>query len=94
VNEDENIFILAIDVNGALQVMKKIPEAISIFIMAPDDDTLKLRLKNRLTDNEDVINKRFKIAKEEMEYIKHYDYCVINYSLDVAVKEIEGILKG
>ncbi len=87
------VFILAIDVKGALQVIKKIPEAISIFIMAPDDETLKLRLKNRDTDGEDVINKRFKIAKEEMEYIKHYDYCVVNFSLDVAVKEIESILK-
>ncbi len=87
------ICILAIDVKGALQVMKKIPEAVTIFIKAPDDETLKLRLKNRLTDSEDVINKRFEIAKEEMEYIKHYDDCVINCSLDVAVKEIESILK-
>jgi len=87
------VFILAIDVKGALQVMKKIPEAISIFILAPDDETLQLRLRNRLTDDEDVINKRFEIAKEEMKYAKHYNYCVINYSLDIAAKEIESILK-
>ena len=48
VGDNGRIFILAIDVEGALQVMRKIPEAISIFIMAPDDETLKLRLKNRL----------------------------------------------
>ncbi len=91
--DSDGIFILAIDVKGALQVMKKVPEAVSIFIMAPDDETLKLRLRNRHTDNEDAIRKRFEIAKEETKYIKHYDYCVINFRLDDAVKEIESILK-
>ena len=91
--ENEEILILAIDVKGALQVIDKMPEAISIFINAPDDETLKLRLKNRLTDDDAVIDRRFIVAKEEMEYSKYYDYCVINDRLDDAVKEIEGILK-
>ena len=90
--ENKEILILAIDVKGALQVIGKMPEAISIYIMAPDDETLKLRLKNRLTDNDTVIDKRFIVAKEEMENSKYYDYCVINDRLDDAVKEIEGIL--
>jgi guanylate kinase len=64
--ENKEILILAIDVKGALQVIDKMPEAISIFIMAPDDKTLKLRLKNRLADNDTVIDKRFIVAKEEM----------------------------
>ena len=90
--DNEEILILAIDVKGALQVIDKMPEAISIFISAPDDETLKLRLKNRRTDDDAVIDKRFIVAKEEMEYSKYYDYCVINDKLDDAVKEIEGIL--
>ena len=90
--ENKEILILAIDVKGALQVIDKMPEAISIFINAPDDETLKLRLKNRRTDDDAVIDKRFIVAKEEMEYSKYYDYCVINDKLDDAVKEIEGIL--
>ena len=90
--DNEEILILAIDVKGALQVIDKMPEAISIFINAPDDETLKLRLKNRRTDDDAVIDKRFIVAKEEMEYSKYYDYCVINDRLDDAVKEIEGIL--
>ena len=91
--DNEEILILAIDVKGALQIMDKMPEAISIFIEAPDDETLKLRLKNRLTDDDAVIDRRFIVAREEMEYSKYYDYCVINDRLDDAVKEIEGILK-
>lgn len=90
--ENKEILILAIDVKGALQVIDKMPEAISIFIMAPDDKTLKQRLKNRLADNDTVIDKRFIVAKEEMGNSKYYDYCVINDRLDDAVKEIEGIL--
>jgi len=90
--DNEEILILAIDVKGALQVIDKMPEAISIFINAPDDETLKLRLKNRRTDDDAVIDKRFIVAKEEMEYSKYYDYCVINDKLDDAVKEIEDIL--
>ncbi len=90
--DNGEILILAIDVKGALQIMDKMPEAISIFIKAPDDETLKLRLKNRLTDDDSVIDKRFIVAREEMEYSKYYDHCVINDRLDDAVKEIEGIL--
>ncbi len=93
VADDSKIFLLAIDVKGAMQVMKKRPEAVYIFIKAPDDETLKQRLKNRLTEDDEIINKRFMAAKEEMEASKHYDYCVINDRLDDAVKEIEGILQ-
>ncbi len=85
-------FILAIDVRGTLKIMEKIQEVTSIFIMTPDDDTLKQRLRMRLTDSEVEISRRFKHAKEEMEYSKYYDYCVINDKLDDAVKEIEKIL--
>jgi guanylate kinase len=91
--DNEEILILAIDVKGALQIMDKMPEAISIFIKAPDDETLKLRLKNRFTDDDAAIDKRFIVAREEMGYSKYYDYCVINDRLDDAVKEIEGILE-
>jgi guanylate kinase len=90
--DNDEILILAIDVKGALQIMERMPEAISIFIKTPDDETLKLRLKNRLTDDDSDIEKRFIVAKEEIENSKYYDYCVINDRLDDAVKEIEGIL--
>lgn len=91
--DEKKIFLLAIDVKGAMQIMKIRPDAVYIFIMAPDDDTLKLRLKKRLTEDDDMMNKRFMVAKEEMKSSKHYDYCVINDKLDEAVKEIERILQ-
>ena len=86
------IFILAIDVKGALQVMKKISEVTSIFIMPPDDETLRQRLRERLTDSDVDINKRLERANEELKYSKHYDFCVVNDQLDDAVKKIKGFL--
>ena len=91
--DEKIIFLLAIDVEGAMQIMKKRPDAIYIFIMAPDDETLKLRLKNRLTEDDEIINKRFMVAMEEMKFSAYYDYCVINDKLGDTVKEIEGILR-
>lgn len=87
-----DILILAIDVKGAVQVMKKMPEAVSIFIMAPDDETLKQRLRGRLTDDDAAVNERFAVAQDEMNYRNYYEYCVVNDKLEDTVKEIEGIL--
>jgi guanylate kinase len=86
------IFILAIDVKGALQVMKKISEVTSIFIMPPDDETLRQRLMERLTDSDVDIHKRLELANEELKYSKHYDFCVVNDQLDDAVKKIKEFL--
>jgi guanylate kinase len=86
------IFILAIDVKGALQVMKKISEVTSIFIMPPDDETLRQRLRKRLTDSDVDIHKRLELANEELKYSKHYDFCVVNDQLDDTVKKIKGFL--
>ena len=63
-NDNEEILLLAIDIKGALQIMDKMPDAISIFIKTPDDETLKRRLKNRLTDEDYDIDKRFIVARE------------------------------
>ncbi len=86
------IFILAIDVKGALQVMKKISEVTSIFIMPPDDETLRQRLRERLTDSDVDIRKRLELSNEELKYSKHYDFCVVNDQLDDTVKKIKGFL--
>lgn len=86
------IFILAIDVKGALQVMKKISDVTSIFIMPPDNDTLRKRLKQRLTESSIDINKRLEMVNEESKYSKYYDFCVVNDQLDDTVEKIKKIL--
>tara|TARA_B110000503_G_C7056685_1_gene374779 strand:- start:227 stop:814 length:588 start_codon:yes stop_codon:yes gene_type:complete len=81
-----------IDHQGADQIIKtaKAP-VLSIFIMPPNINVLATRLKARLQDNIDVINKRLRLAEEEMSYAKNYDYIVVNDDFDKAVKEIQHI---
>lgn len=85
--------ILDIEVQGALQVMKKRPDAVSIFIAPPSLEELEERLRNRGTDNEDKIQGRMARAREEMLLIPNYDYVVINDDVSKAVNEILEIIK-
>ncbi len=85
--------ILEIDVQGALNVMEKEPDAVSIFIAPPNEDALYERLKNRGSESEDEINKRIYAAKSEMQFKDRYKYIVINDNLDFAVEEIKNIMK-
>ena len=76
--EKGNDVILEIEVQGADQVMKKVPEALSIFILPPSLAELKKRLKNRGTDSDEVINCRVKEAEKEIALAHNYDYVIIN----------------
>ena len=86
--------LLEIDTQGALQVMKKCPEAISIFLLPPSLEELERRLRSRGTETEDKIKERLGEAQAEMAAAKHYKHTVINDTVDAAVKEIIGILNG
>jgi guanylate kinase len=88
--------LLEIDVQGALQVRHHYPDALLIFILPPDEPTLKQRLIDRGRDSHEDINKRFRAAKREIHMAKGsraFDYMVINDSLDRAVEEIAKIIK-
>ncbi len=85
--------ILEIEVQGALKVMQKRPDAVSIFIAPPDEETLFKRLKGRGTEGDEEILRRVKAAEWELSQKEHYDYIVVNDDLDTAVCEIEKIMK-
>ncbi len=88
--------LLDIDVQGALQVMKKKPEAVSIFIMPPSPKVLEMRLRNRSQaeqmTSETVIESRLAEAKNELEKIWDYKYALVNDVLDQAVAEMRAIV--
>lgn len=84
--------ILEIDVQGALQVKEKMPEAKLIFIMPPSLEVLKERLKGRNTETAEQIEKRFSKAEAEMNLRDRYDYSVVNDDLDTAVNEVHNII--
>lgn len=86
--------ILEIDTQGALQVKKKMPEAVLIFICPPSIETLENRLRGRHTEDEDAIQKRLQEVKIELERAKNFDYKVVNDDLEKAIKDLEKIIYG
>ena len=93
--------LLDIDVQGAMQVMKKLPEAVSIFILPPSPRVLEMRLRNRseaenvaakTITSEEVIEQRLAEAQHELKRIRSYKYALVNDVLDQAVKEMRAIV--
>ena len=84
--------ILEITVEGALEVKKKYPDCVLLFILPPSFEELRRRIVGRGTEEFDVIEKRLKQAQKEIEAVFEYDYYVLNDSLEEAVKNIETIL--
>ena len=92
-NEGKNI-ILEIEVQGAFQVKEKYGDAVLIFTMPPTLKELRRRLECRGTEDTNTIDKRIKRAEEELELLNRYDYLVINDTVDVAVRDIDCIVKA
>lgn len=92
-DKDEDL-LLEIDTQGALQVKKKMDNAVLIFILPPSVEELERRLRGRGTETEEAIQKRLNTVKSEMENAKFFNYKVINDEVDRAVEEIENIIKN
>ena len=88
--------LLDIDVQGAVLVMKKLPEAVSIFILPPSPQVLEMRLRNRSQaeqmTSETVIESRLAEAKNELKKIWDYKYALVNDVLDQAAAEMRAIV--
>ena len=84
--------ILEIEVQGAMQIKKKRPDAVMVFIAPPSFEELASRLRGRGTEDEAKVQKRLETAKGELEQKDKFDYVVVNDTVDRAVDEIKGIL--
>lgn len=84
--------ILEIEIQGALQVKKMYPEALLLFVMPPSADALKERLVGRGTETQDVIAQRLAISAKESQYMKEYDYLVINDKIEESVARVHAII--
>lgn len=85
--------LLDIDVNGAKQIKKAFPDAVTIFIMPPSVEVLRERLQNRGTDSDEVIKKRLNNAIGEIAQKDFYRHIVVNDNLDVAIDEMKDLIK-
>ncbi|HLJ66140.1 MAG TPA: guanylate kinase [Chloroflexota bacterium] len=86
--------LLKIDVQGAIQVRRRFPQAIFVFLAPPDADVLLQRLRARHTEAPDELDRRLADARFEMEQLPQYDYVVVNREddLDYAVAGLECII--
>ena len=84
--------VLEIDWQGAQQVRKRFPEAVSIFILPPSPEALHERLSNRGQDSEEIIQGRMREAVSEMSHYAEFDYLVINDDFDQALSELAAIV--
>jgi guanylate kinase len=88
--------LLDIDVQGALQVRSRMPEAVSIFVMPPNPKVLRTRLRNRSRAegvvNEAELYRRLSEASKEIENYREYGYILVNDILDRAVAQLEAIV--
>lgn len=86
--------ILEIEIQGALEIKKKFPTALLLFVMPPSAAELKKRLIGRGTETEEVIDRRLRRAVEEAQGIEEYEYIIINDDLDTCVKEMHSLIQG
>jgi len=90
--EEGKDLLLDIDVQGAAQIKRKIPGAVSIFILPPNRQELEKRLRTRSLDAEPVIQRRLVTASREIENYDKYDYILINDRLEESIDALKSIL--
>lgn len=84
--------VLDIDWQGAEQIRRTFPEAVSVFIVPPSLDVLKQRLSNRGQDNHEVISERMVKAQDEMSHYPEFDYLIVNDDFEKAAMELGAIV--
>lgn len=89
--EGRNV-ILEIEIQGALKIKEKFPDAVLMFIIPPSAGVLKERLIGRGTEEIEVVNARLARAVEEAEGVEAYDYVVVNDDLETCVEDINEII--
>ncbi len=90
--ESGDICFLIIEVEGARNIMKMVPDCVSIFLLPPNMDVLRHRLEKRETNDIDDINNRMRVAEYEMEQAVLYKYNVVNDELTDCVNTVNNII--
>lgn len=90
--EDGFTVIMDIDIQGARQIRRTVPEAIHVFLLPPSPEELRRRLYHRAQDSESAIARRLSWARDELEAVKDYDYVIVNDDLQRAAARLQAII--
>ena len=91
-SEEGRFLILDVDVQGAMQMRDRVPDAVLVFVLPPSADALVERLTERGTEGEDNVTQRIENARVELEQASRFDYVVVNENLDQAIDEVRSIV--
>lgn len=83
--------LLDVDVQGGVQIKRRLPDAVLVFLLPPRLEDLEARLRARNTDSQDTIERRLKKAPDEIRSLREYDYVVINDDVDETRRKLEAI---
>ncbi len=86
--------LFEVDVHGAKSIKSKYPEAVTIFLMTPDFDTLEARLKSRGTESASALKMRLDSARNELAKYEMFDYIVFNDTVEQATAEVISIIEA
>ncbi|MGD1070633.1 MAG: guanylate kinase [Bryobacteraceae bacterium] len=86
--------VLDIDVQGAAQLKKRIPGAVTVFVLAPSREILEQRLRARSQDSDEVIRTRLANAAREIRNYNLYDYVLVNNDLNLAAETLKAIVRA
>jgi guanylate kinase len=86
--------VLEIDVQGAEQVKKALPDSVAIFILPPSREELERRIRARGLDSDEAIRRRLDQARQEIEHFTQYDFLVVNDDVERAGREVQAIAVG
>jgi len=84
--------VLDIDVEGARQLRRSVPDGVHVFVLPPSAEVLALRLKGRNSESPEQVRRRLEHAATEIAAAGEYDYIVVNDDLDAAVRQVEAII--
>lgn len=90
--DDGRFLILDVDVQGAMQMRQRVPDAVLVFVLPPKADALVKRLRDRGTEGEDTLARRIENARGELEQASQFDYIVVNENLEQAIDEVRCIV--
>ncbi len=86
--------ILEIEIQGAMKIKERFPQAVLVYVLPPSAQELEARLRGRATETEEKIRERLSRAATESEGLEKYDYIVVNDDLDECEKRLHGILQA
>ncbi|MBQ2309581.1 MAG: guanylate kinase [Erysipelotrichales bacterium] len=92
-NEGKNV-LLEIEVDGASQIRKKCPDALTIFLIPPSMEELERRIRGRRSEPEEIVQQRLAKAEREMKMITEYKYVVCNDNVDLAARIVSAIIEA